>query len=220
VLVDELSTQLESTDVIVQGSSGIQSEIFFLAFRVKQGQRILADGSYGAMGHGLPAAIGAAIASGRRTVLVDGDGSIQPNIQELETVRRLGLPLKIVVVNNGGYASIRASQQNYFGRLTGADSASGLTFPELRRIADAYGIPSTTVARESELHEKLRWALETDGPAICEVIVPPGEDRVPRLSSFQRSDGSMVSRPLEDLYPFLDREEFRANMIIPPLPDE
>ena len=220
VVVEALSELLEPADVIVEGSSGIHSEIFFLAFRTKEGQRVLADGSYGAMGYGVPAAIGACLASGRRTVLVEGDGSLQPNLQELETIRRSSLPIKIVVINNGGYASIRASQQRYFGRLVAADPTSGLSFPQVEKIASAYGIPCTTVAREAELRAKLRETLEAPGPAICEVRVPAEEDRVPRLASLQKADGRMVSRPLEDLFPFLDREEFRSNMIIPPLPEE
>ncbi len=220
VLVDELSNQLMSEDVIVEGSSGIHSEIFFLAFRVRSGQRILADGSYGSMGYGLPAAVGACLASGRRTVLVEGDGSLQPSLPELETIRRLDLPLKVIVVNNSGYGSIRSSQQRYFGRLVAADSTSGVTFPSVDRIAGAYGIPCVTVAGESELAGKLRETLERPGPAICEVQVPPGEDREPRLGTFQKPDGSMVSRPLEDLFPFLDRDEFQSNMIVPPLPEE
>jgi len=220
VLVDELSKRLTSDDVIVEGSSGIHSEIFFLTYRTRPGQRVLADGSYGSMGYGLPAAIGACLASGRRTILVEGDGSLQPNLQELETVRRLGLPLKIVVVNNSGYASIRASQQRYFGRLVAADSTSGLTFPSIEKIAAAYGIACSTVFREAELAEKLEEALVRPGPAICEVRVPPEEDRMPRLASFQKPDGSMVSKPLEDLFPFLNRDEFQSNMIIPPLPEE
>ena len=220
VLVEALSKRLLAEDVIVEGSSGIHSEIFFLAYQTRAGQRVLADGSYGSMGYGLPAAIGACVASGRRTILVEGDGSLQPNLQELETVRRLGLPLKIFIVNNSGYASIRASQQRYFGRLVAADSTSGLSFPSIAKIASAYGIACATVSREAELAERLEETLARPGPAICEVRVPPEEDRVPRLASFQKPDGSMVSRPLEDLFPFLSRDELLSNMIVPPLPEE
>ena len=220
VVVDTLSELLEPDDVVVEGSSGIHAEIFFLAFRVKAGQRILADGSYGSMGYGLPAAIGACVAAGRRTILVDGDGSFQPNLQELEAGKRLNLPLKIVIVNNGGYSSIRASQSRYFGRLLAADASSGLTFPNLEKIAAAYGIPWRGVFCESELRPALLETLNEIGPTICEVHVPAEEDRVPRLSNYQKENGVMVSRPLEDLFPFLDREEFRSNMIIAPIAED
>jgi acetolactate synthase-1/2/3 large subunit len=217
LLIDQLSEMLNEGDIIVQGSSGIHSEIFFLVFRAKRGQRVIADHGFGAMGYGIPAAIGACVAAGRRTLLIDGDGSLQPNIQELETIRRLHIPLKILVVNNGGYASMRASQQRYFQRLIAADPSSGLSLPPLDRIAEAYGIPYAYVAREKDLEGTLQSCLAASGPGICEVRVPPEEDRVPRLASAQKPDGSMVSRPIEDLFPFLDREEFRRNMLIPPL---
>jgi len=219
VLCDQLSDSLCPEDVVVQGSSGIQSEIFFMTFRAKAGQRVLADGSYGAMGYGIPAAIGAAVASGRRTILVDGDGSLNPNIQELETIRRLGLPLKILVVSNGGYASIRASQERYFGRKVAADATSGMSFPDIRRICQAYGIPYSAISREAELADRLREALDARGPFLCEVKAPADEDRVPRLSTVQKPDGSMISRPIEDMFPFLDRDEFQSNMIVEPLPE-
>ena len=172
----------------------------------------------GAMGFGLPAAIGACLGSGRRrTVCVEGDGSFQMNAQELETVRRLDLPVKIFVINNSGYASIRSSQQNYFQHLVGADATSGLTLPDIKEVADAYGIPTRSITSQENLDEQVRDTLEITGPVLCEVIAPAAEQREPRLSSVQRPDGSMVSRPLEDLWPFLDRDELRANMIIEPL---
>ena len=141
------------------------------------------------------------------------------NIQELETVRRLKLPIKFFVVNNEGYASIRISQQNYFKHLVAADEASGLTLPDLMKVATAYGVQTVRIEDQADLHKKIRSVLEMPGPVVCEVMSPPEEQRAPRLSSMQRTDGTMVSKPLEDLWPFLDREEFRANMIIPPIED-
>lgn len=221
VLIEKLGQLLEGNDVIVEGSAGIQSEIFFMTFANKPGQRVLADGSYGSMGYGLPAAIGACIAAGRtRTILVDGDGSLQPNLQELQTIAREKLPVKIIVVNNGGYASIRVSQNRYFQRLVGADATSGLTLPEVSRIAAAYGIRSVRIEREDELDAKLREALAGDDPVLCDVVVPVEDDRMPRLSNAQRPDGTMVSKPMEDMFPFLSREEFRKNMLIEPLPED
>jgi acetolactate synthase-1/2/3 large subunit len=169
------------------------------------------------MGFGLPAAMGAAVACGRRTVCVDGDGGFQMNIQELATVARLGLPVKYFVINNGGYASIRTSQRGYFDRLVGADATSGLTLPDLGKVAAAYGVAFDRIADPSEIRGRVRDALDAPGPVVCEVVVAPDEERVPRASSYQRADGGMASRPLEDLFPFLPRDEFLANMIVPPL---
>ena len=172
------------------------------------------------MGFGLPASIGACVGSGRRrTVCVDGDGSFQMNIQELETVRRLQLPIKFFVINNNGYASIRSSQGNYFQHLVGADPSSGLTLPDVKAVARAYGVTALSITSQQDLRGQVRAVLETPGPVVCEVLAPSAEERAPRLSSMQRSDGSMVSKPLEDLWPFLDREEFHSNMIIPVLED-
>jgi acetolactate synthase I/II/III large subunit len=149
---------------------------------------------------------------------VDGDGGFQFNIQELETIARLKLPIKFFVLNNDGYASIRASQSNYFGKASiGCDERTGLTVPDLSRIAAAYGVAAAVIEDQSDLRAAVRRVLEMPGPVVCDVRVIPDESREPRLSSVQKPDGSMLSRPLEDLYPFLDREEFLANMIVKPL---
>jgi acetolactate synthase-1/2/3 large subunit len=220
VFVERLGELLGEGDVVVEGSSGVHAEIFFLAFQAKARQRVLADGSNGAMGYGLPAAIGACLAaSGARTILVEGDGSLMPNLQELEVIARLKLPIKMLVVNNHGYSSIRASQQRWFQRLVAADSSSGLTLPDISRLGAAFGIETAKIDCEAELDGVLKRVLATPGPILCDINVPKDEDRVPRVSNYQRPDGSMGSKPLEDLFPFLDREEFRANMIVEPLPD-
>jgi acetolactate synthase-1/2/3 large subunit len=215
-----LSDELTAEDVISPGSSGFASEIFFLNLKVKHGQRVFHNRGTGAMGFGLPASIGACVASGkRRTVSVDGDGGFQMNIQELATVANLGLPIKFFVVNNRGYASIRTSQMNYFKLLVGADDTSGLRLPDVRKVAAAYGLHTALIEGPANLREQIRNVLESDGPIVCEVRVPADEPRGPRVASAQRPDGSMVSKPLEDLWPFLDRDEFLSNMIVPPLED-
>jgi acetolactate synthase I/II/III large subunit len=220
VLADTLSDVTSSEDVIVSGSSGAAIEVFLLAYRVRKGQRVLVTPALGAMGYGLPASIGACLASGRRrTILVNGDGGFQLNIQELQTIRRLQLPIKLFVLNNAGYSSIRTSQDRYFGRLTGADATSGVTLPDLERIADAYELPFIRLQDQDDLSGHLRRVLESPGPTLCEVMTPEDEPRAPSLASMRREDGSMVSRPLEDLWPFLDRDEFLSNMIIPALPE-
>ena len=220
-LAEVIGTETTSSDVMVSGSSGSGIEIFLLACPTRTGQRIYHTAGLGAMGYGLPSSIAACLAAGRaRTVCVDGDGGFQFNIQELETVARLGLPIKFFVLNNDGYASIRASQTNYFGQANiGCDSRTGLTVPDMSKVAAAYNLQSVVILDQSDLRRDVRRVLEMPGPVLCDVHVIPDEVRAPRLSSMQRTDGSFVSKPLEDLWPFLDRDEFRANMIVRPLPE-
>jgi len=216
-----LSDTLVGGEVILPGSAGVCAEIFLTAFEAKSGQRVFHNKGTGAMGLCQPSAIGACLAAGRApTVCVDGDGGFQMNIQELEVVRRLQLPIKFFVINNGGYASIRASQSAYFGRLTGADATSGLTLPDVKKLAAAYGIAAAQISGVEEARRMLPQFLAAAGPLVCEVLTLPDEVRAPRVATAQRKDGSMVSKPLEDMWPFLERDEFRANMIVAPLPEE
>jgi acetolactate synthase-1/2/3 large subunit len=214
-----LSNQLAEGDVIVPGSSGFAIEIFLLCLKIKRGQRCFHNRGTGSMGLGLPAAVGAAVASGRRTICVDGDGGFQMNIQELATVERLRLPIKFFIVNNDGYASIRASQTGYFHRLVGADRTSGVTLPDLAKVAHAYGLPFVRIEGGGGLAASIQQVLDAEGPVVCEVMVATNEERIPRASSYMKPDGSMGSKPLEDLYPFLPREVFLSEMIVPPLED-
>ena len=217
-LADCLSALLPEDAPVVSGSSGAGIEIFQHALRLKRGQRLYHTTALGAMGYGLPAAIGACLGSGRReTVLVDGDGGLQLNIQELATIQRLQLPIKIFVLNNDGYSSIRTSQEKWFGRLTGADPRSGLTLPDLVPLAQAYGLAAVRITDQRDLKGQLTEILARPGPLVCDVVCRPDEARVPSLASAQRADGSLYSKPLEDLWPFLPREEFRSNMIVAPL---
>lgn len=219
VLVDVLSDEMSEEDLLVPGSSGACSEITMQAFRVKQGMRIFNSPGLGSMGFGIPASIGGCLASGRRrTICIDGDGGFQLNIQELETVKRLNLPIKFFVLNNEGYASIQATQRAYFlGRYVGSNVSSGLTLPDIRKIAFAYGLPAVQIQDHSSIRKSVREVLEQEGPVICDVKISPNQFTAPRLSSMQMADGSIVSKPLEDMWPFLDREEFKKNMIIKPL---
>jgi len=220
-LTEVLSDLLQPVDVIIPGSSGFGIEIFLLAFKVKEGQRIFNTTALGAMGFGLPAAIGACLGSGRRrTICVDGDGGFQLNIQELETLRRLNLPVKCFVLNNDGYGSIAAMQERYFGQLVGSDSGSGLTFPDLVKVASAYGLTTCRIESQSDLRAEVEKVLEMPGPVICDVLIRRDEHRAPSLSSAQKPDGTMVSKPLEDLWPFLERSEFLSNMIVPPIKED
>jgi acetolactate synthase-1/2/3 large subunit len=224
-LAEVIGTESQPTDKLVSGSSGAGIEIFLLACPTRTGQRIFHTAGLGSMGYGLPMSIAVSIGSGQmgegngsQTILVDGDGGFQFNIQELETVRRLQLPIKFFILNNDGYASIRASQQAYFGEpQIGANAATGLTVPELAKIAASYGIASRVIYDQTRLREEVCEILETPGPMVVDVRVIPDESRAPRLQSYQRADGSMASKPLEDLWPFLSREEFLQNMIVKPL---
>jgi acetolactate synthase-1/2/3 large subunit len=212
---EALSDELAPGDVITPGSSGFAIEIFLLCLKIKEKQRCFHNRGTGSMGFALPAAIGAAVAGGGRTICVDGDGSFQMNIQELATVERLALNLKFFVANNDGYASIRASQSGYFKLLVGADRTSNMTLPDLGPVAKAYGLPFVRIADKADLNKQIRAVLEMDGPVVCEVMVAPQEERFPRAASYIKPDGSMGSKPLEDLFPFLDRTEFKQNMLIP-----
>jgi len=217
VLMDVLSDELSAADLLVPGSSGPCSDIFMQAFRLRSGQRVVNAPGLGAMGTGLPGSIGACLASGRkRTVCVNGDGGFQLNIQELETVRRLELPIKYFILCNGGYGSIMATQRNYFqGRFTGSDPSSHLTLPDIRRVANAYGIPTAHIHDHGEIRNQVRAVLAQPGPVICAVDVSPDERTAPRVISKVQADGSIVSYPMEDMWPFLDRDEFQANMVVP-----
>ena len=220
-LAEVIGEQTAPSDVLVSGSSGSGIEIFLLACPARPGQRVIHTAGLGAMGFGIPSSIAACLASGRRrTVCVDGDGGFQFNIQELETIARLQLPIKCFVLNNNGYASIRASQQNYFGRANiGCDVSTGLSIPNISKVASSYGLETSIISDQSDLTKSVRAVLDRPGPVVCDVYVIPDESREPRLSSVQRSDGSFVSKPLEDLWPFLDRDEFLRNMIVKPLDD-
>ncbi len=220
VLGEVLADALTGDDVIIPGSSGAGIDRFWLSFQVKPEQRLFSTGGLGAMGFGVPAAVGGCLASGRkRTISIDGDGGFQMNIQELETIARLNLPIKFFVLNNQGYASIRGSQRNYFKRMVACDKASGLTLPDVTRVAAAYGIHSARISDPCNLRQQVCEVLQAPGPVVCDVATDPEEVTQPRVSSAVRADGSMVSRPLEDLFPFLEREELRANMIVPMLED-
>lgn len=218
IFSDTLSKLLMPDELVVSASSGAGVEIFLLSFKAKQGQRVIHTASLGAMGFGLPACIGACLAAGgKRTVLVDADGGFQLNSQELETISRLKLPVKIFVLNNQGYASIRTSQNKYFNRLTGADDTSGLSLPDTLRLGRAYNVPALKISNPEKLEEQIQAVLDSPGPILCDVMIPPEEQRAPSLSTVQLPDGRMVSSPMEDLYPFLSRQEFLENMIIPSL---
>jgi len=214
VLVDTLGRLLREGDILVPGSSGACSEVTAQAVPVMTGIRFINTHGLGAMGFGVPAALGACLASDRRrTVCIDGDGGFVMNAQELAVVGHLKLPVKFFVLNNGGYGSIRATQINYFNRrFMATDAASGLWLPDLQKMAASWDIPYRRIATQENLREELAAVLAGPGPVICDVVMAPDQFTQPKVSSKQQPDGKMVTMPMEDLWPFLEREEFNANM--------
>ena len=214
--LDQLCRVLEPDDVIVCGN-GAACVVMFQVAHIKRGQRLFCNSGSASMGYDLPAAIGAAVArEGKRVICLAGDGSIQMNIQELQTLVHHQFPIKVFVLNNDGYLSIRQSQKNFFNLLVGESEASGVSFPDMVQIGQAYGIPSLQVAGPDFLLTVER-VLATPGPQLCQVILDPDQQFEPKLSSKSLPDGRIVSAPLEDLYPFLDRDELLENLLVPPM---
>ena len=203
-------------------ANGVAYTSTYQTIPIRRGMRMFANEACASMGYGLPAAIGAAFAFGgrRETVCFEGDGSIQMNLQELQTLITYRLPVKVFVYNNAGYLSIKTTQRAFFeGRFVGSEAGSGVVLPSFERLAAAYGLPYFRLANNQELDAKLPAVFATKGAALVEVMLDPFEALGPKAASKRLPDGSMVSAPLEDMAPFLPRDEFRANMIIPPLPD-
>lgn len=209
VFAEELFRQLRSGDVVVTGN-GTAYTSTFQAMKVKKGVRVFANQGCAAMGYDLPAAIGAVTANrDGRTVLVTGDGSLQMNIQELQTLVTYGMPLKLFVLENEGYLAIKTTQKSFFGgRFTGSNPQSGVICPDLEKIAGAYGIKYfTTRDNGEELVRTIESTLSTDGPAICEIHMHPEQTLFPKSASFMdKVTGRMSSAPLEKMAPFLPED--------------
>ena len=215
-----LFDELEEDDIIVTGD-GTACVVTFQVARIKRGQRLYTNSGCASMGYDLPAAVGAAIASGgRRVVCLAGDGSVMLNLQELQTIAGNQLPIKIIILANNGYSSIRQTQRNYFpDNIVGCDAESGLTFPDFQSVGRAFGIASTRCADLTGASRAIRELLSGSEPKLLEVILDPNEPFTPKLASRKLEDGTMVSSPLEDMAPFLPRDELRENMLIPLLED-
>ena len=181
------------------------------AIPVRSGLRIHNTPGLGSMGFGLPAAIGAAAAAPeKRVVTVIGDGGLQHNIQELETLHRLNYNIKLFVLNNNGYGSIVNMQRGRFdGHFVASTPESGLTLPDLKKIANAYGLPYVKIASPQGLREQVEKVLSMSGSVVCEVMIDPSIPSAPRLASRALPDGRMVSEPMENLAPFLPEEELK-----------
>jgi acetolactate synthase-1/2/3 large subunit len=203
-------------EVIVCGNGAA----FIMAFQtgeLQPGQRMFFNSGCASMGWDLPAAVGAAVArEGERVICLAGDGSLQMNVQEMQTAAHHGLPIKLFVLNNSGYLSIHITQASFFGRFVGESAASGVSMPDFVKVATAYGWTALRLTGEegdAQFDATIRRVLETPGPVLCEVIVDPRQEFEPRSSSKQLPDGTIISPPLEDMYPFLDREELEGNLV-------
>ncbi len=192
-------------DVIVPESSGAAGEITYQAFRPKRGQKMKNAAGLGSMGFGLPYSIGACLANGcRRTILINGDGAFQMNIQELETLVRLNLPVKIFIWNNEGYASIRSMQNNNFGGFQVASGkSSGLSMPDTVKVAAAYGLKTFRISDNVQLEEQIGTVLDAEGPVLCELVISPEETVSPRAKTIVHEDGTLESYPLERMWPVI-----------------
>ena len=235
----EMSSRLKEEQVIVVGN-GSACVVGGHACIIKQGQRFISNSAIASMGYDLPAAIGACMAvreggaqegcmqgaesqdtelqdTSSDIILITGDGSIQMNLQELQTIIHHRMPIKIFLINNGGYHSIRQTQKNFFGEPLvgiGVDSHD-LSFPDMEKLAAAYGYPYCRACHNGELVPAIETALRTDGPVICEIFVSRDQNFEPKSAAKRLPDGTMVSPPLEDLSPFLPEKEMDENMIIP-----
>ena len=217
--VEALFGQLADDETVVTGDA-TACITTFQAAKLRAGQRLFSDSGCAPMGFDLPAAIGACVAQDRRRVVcLAGDGSIMLNVQELQTIAGLSLPIKLFVLNNRGYLSIRLTQRTFFpDNPVGAGPESGVTFPDFERLAYGFGIPFRRCDTHAGLAQAIRETLDGDGPQMCEIALDPEQPFSPRVSSKRLPDGRMVTAPLEDMFPFLPREEFLDNMIVPPVP--
>ena len=214
IFMEKLFQELSDDDVIVTGNGSACVCSFQTAY-LKKGQRLYTNSGCASMGYGLPAAFGASVArKGQRVICLEGDGSLQMNIQELQTVIHHRANMKIFILNNNGYHSIRQTQKNLFkAPLVGVSAENGISFPDHQRIATAYGLTYYKIDQVDHLHESIRQVINSEGPVYCEVALDPEQFFAPKLSSKVMADGTIVSPPIDDMFPFLDKEEYSANKL-------
>ena len=213
-LFDAISDEMTPDDVYQFTSSGTSVDIGMKVLRLKKGQRAFLNKSMAAMGYDVPASIGSCIGSGgKRVICVTGDGSIAMNMQELEILRRLKLPIKIFVADNSGYSMIWHSQSgNFNGHLTGCTEESGLSLPDMKKVAEAFGICGMEITDEKDLEKTVKAVFDYDGPVICRVKTDIMQKVLPKQSNYMNDKGQMESRPLQDMFPLLDRDELTGCM--------
>ena len=213
-----LFERLEEDQIIVTGN-GSACVISFQAAKLKKGQRLWTNSGCASMGYDLPAAIGIAkAAAGKKIVCLAGDGSLMMNLQELQTIAGYNLPIKIFILNNNGYSSIFQTHRNFFnGVEVGAGPKSGVSFPNFEKLARGFEIDYMSCASHHDMSVTIEAAMLSDGPTICEVLLDPDQPFAPKLGAKQHPDGRITSPPLEDLSPFLSREELLENLLIKPV---
>ncbi len=213
--IDNLSEILTPDDAVVT-DMGFAFQNTHQAFRVKQGQRLFTNCGLASMGWGLPAAIGASFArEKKRTVCIAGDGGVLMTIQEMATVMHHHLPIKLFVLNNGGYATIKQTQELGFdSRLMGSNEDSGLSFPDFMKIAEAHRFKGVRLESHRDLRKRLEEIMSHEGPVLCEIIMDPDQMQAPKAVNRRNADGTMKQTPLEDSYPFLDQKEIEKNLSI------
>jgi len=217
--VSALSDAIPADTLVTTGSSGLAVEVFYTIFRNKPGQRVFLTSGLGSMGYGLPTAIGACLANDKKPmVAIESDGSLQLNLQEFATLVAQQLPITLVIMNNGGYASIRNTQRNYFAsRFVGTGPEAGLMLPDLEKVAATYGLPFLRISDADTLPE-LADSLRHPGPRLIEVMLTPDETLSPKVAALPQADGTMLSMPLEDMSPLLPLEQLKVEMLVPLLP--
>lgn len=214
LFADRLSEFSKASDVFVGSSSGRTCGISHMAYRLKQNQRFVTSMGLGSMGWCIPSAIACCIASGKhRTLVMEGDGSLQHNIQELALIHSYHLPIKIFIFSNGGYASIYTMQKNNFqGRLAGCNPASGVEFPAVADIAKAYHLEYRKIESNESVDQNLKEIMSNDKPYLCEIMGSIHFDEIPKSMTIANKDGTFTSSKLENLYPFVNEEEQKKNM--------
>lgn len=212
--VHTLTNCMKEDDIYVS-TNGSASVCSFQNAVIKGGQRFIVNSGNASMGFGLPASIGACYeAKGRNVICLEGDGSIMMNIQELQTIKHNNLPIKLFVINNNGYSSIRQTQRNFFnGNMTGSGIDSGVSVPDFVKVGEAFGIKSVKIDNPETMEEDIKNILNYSGAILCEVMTEEEYAFAPKLSSRKLEDGTMISASLEDMYPFLPRDEFEKNML-------
>lgn len=214
-LMDAISEQMSADDVYVGGRAGTCVDAAIQAFKVKKGQRVFVTKGLSSMGNGLPAAIGGAYATGKKVVCVNGDGGFVMNIQELEVIRRDNLPIKIFILDNQGYSTVRNTQTNVFDKhYVGCAPDNGLTVGNIKRVAEAYDIKTYEIRSYDNMAYVISEALAYNGPVLVNVWVDPDQPIVPRQANYKTPEGQMASRPLEDMKPLLPEEEIRLIMSV------
>ncbi|MDR1123785.1 MAG: thiamine pyrophosphate-binding protein [Elusimicrobiota bacterium] len=212
--IETLTSLLPENGVLVGTNGTACIGTFQAAFVKGRAQRMFLNSGNASMGYGLPAAIGACAAGGGRSVIcLEGDGSIMMNLQELQTLKHYNLPVKVFIINNNGYISIKQTQRNFFGRFAACGTDCGVSMPDFTAVTRAFGLPAFKIRTNKDIEKTLKKLLSLRGPLVCEVITEDDYIFKPKLSSKKLPDGSMISPTLEDMYPFLPEEELRSNII-------